>query len=121
MANIWEQNGKIIEKDGKPVECDSCPCEDDSPCSPGVIAKHVTNAENPTWDLRPYKNSGSGGMIWRLIEVGYRLVHAQGEISPRGTLEGLNSTFVSDYEYDGYMELQKGCRDADGREYWPGG
>ena len=93
-----------------------------------VVGSFTTNASAPgreSWDLRPYKTAGIGktGGTWRLIEVGYNLLYAEGKIAADGTLvsydyvepaaparsgteSGLDDTFYSHYSYDGYMELQ---------------
>ena len=93
-----------------------------------VVGAFTTNTTVPgheSWDLRPYKTAGIGkpGGTWRLIEVGYNLLYAEGKIAADGTLvsydyveptaptrsgteSGLDDTFYSHYSYDGYMELQ---------------
>ena len=93
-----------------------------------VIGSFTTNASDPataSWDLRPYQTAGLGtpGGRWRLIEVGYNLLYAEGKISADGTLvssdyvepstpmrsgtpSGIPDRHESHYSYPGYMELQ---------------
>ena len=76
-----------------------------------VVGSFTTNTNDPataSWNLAPYQTTGIGkpGGRWRLIEVGYNLLYAEGEIASDGTLAGLSSPFYSHYSYDGYMELQ---------------
>jgi len=64
--------------------------------------------------------------FWRLIETGscYRYSHpwyGAGCVDSTGRLVGLPSSFTSQYSYNGYMQLQIGCRSASGTQInWPG-
>ena len=54
-----------------------------------VVGSFTTNTSVPgheSWDLRPYKTAGIGkpGGTWRLIEVGYNLLYAEGKIAADG-------------------------------------
>ena len=93
-----------------------------------TIASFTTNANDPersSWDLTPYKTAGVGppGGTWRLIELGFPLVHGEGKIASDGTLVsgdyveppepppggtpcGLGDRFDNTSGYDGYMALQ---------------
>ena len=85
-------------------------CED---CQKRVIATHTTNREtNPTWDLTPYQGAGVGDpkASWRIFETSGGVEYGRGDIDETGVLVGLPDEFTSRYYYDGYMELQQGCR-----------
>ena len=85
-----------------------------------------------SWDLTPYQSAGIGtpGGTWRLIEAGANLEYAHGNIAADGTLvssdyvepsnvlssggdtrrssplrssSGLQSPFISHYNYPGYI------------------
>ena len=130
---LWrdKKTGKIIrkEKTGRLVVCWVCPC-----CKPKVIASAITNAQTgpKEWDLRPYQKEQIGlpGARWRLRDVGEDhhnnpgescsgTVYGEGRIDEKGRLIGLPDTFVSDYSYNGYMEIQMGCVREDGDIEWP--
>ncbi|WP_353208528.1 hypothetical protein [Sphingorhabdus sp.] len=78
------------------------------------MARYTTNNANPIFDLTPYKCAGKeyAGQPWRLIEVGYVATYASGIIDSYGYLLGLQNQFRSSYFYNGYMELQIGCKSA---------
>ncbi len=86
-------------------------CSDTCDCQTTVIARYTTNRDNPIWDLTPYQGAGVGkpNTYWRLWERSGELEYNRGEIDANGTLVGLPSQFVSEYYYDGFMELQQGC------------
>ena len=86
-------------------------CSDSCDYQTTVIARYTTNRDNPIWDLTPYQRAGVGkpNTFWRLWERSGELEYNRGEIDANGTLVGLPSQFVSEYYYDGFMELQQGC------------
>ncbi len=76
------------------------------------------------WHLESWQGDGIAppGSYWRMMEVGACLKYNTGCVNADGRLVGLPSTFESDYDYYGYMELQIGCVDPDDDNYilWPG-
>ena len=51
-----------------------------------VVGSFTTNTNDPataSWNLSPYQTTGIGkpGGTWRLIEVGYNLLYAEGKIA----------------------------------------
>lgn len=89
-------------------------CKKECTSNNETIAKQTTNASDPSrssMDLNPYKGEGKGppGCRWRLVETSHNLEYASGPINCKGELEGLPSSFPSNYSYDGYMELQIIC------------
>ncbi len=121
---------KLIRKPtGKLAVCWVCPC-----CKPRVIASKITNRSNgtETWDLTPYQGDRIGfpGGRWRVRDVGEShhnnssascsgTIYYSGTIDGNGKLTGLPDQFVSNYSYNGYMELQQGCVLEDGSIEWP--
>ena len=121
----------ITDDDGNIMICDECPVE--KICQPCVIASFVTHGKDgrDTWNLTPYQGEGIGfpGAVWRIRDVGEShhhdpsasctgTVYESGEIDETGTLVGLPKKFVSKYDYEGYMELQQGCRTENGDIIW---
>ena len=102
--------------------CPGCCCE------PLVLDSFITNSMNPCWDLTPHQGPGqaSPGSFWRLIETGSCYPYdypwyGAGCVNAKGQLIDLPSQFCSTYAYDGYLELQIGCLNADGSIIrWPG-
>jgi len=117
-------SGKIalFNDDG---ECRDCCCD---PCTPHVLASHVTNSSNPTWDLTPYQGPDQAPTCsyWRLIETGYCYPrsypwYGAGCVDETGRLVGLPDSFTSHYYYNGYLSLQIGCLNSTGTAInWPG-
>lgn len=97
-------------------------------CTPYVLAAFVTNSTNPTWNLTPYQGPWKAKpcTFWRLIETGscYPAAYpwyGAGCVSHQGMLLSLPDSFTTTFAYDGFMELQIGCRSASGTEInWPG-
>lgn len=96
-------------------------------CQPKVIASKVTNAENPVWDLTPYQGPDMAppGSFWRIIEVGFCFPwsypwYGAGCVDEEGRLVGLPDEFVSEYSYNGYLQLQIGCDGYFAYITWPG-
>lgn len=97
-------------------------------CTPYVLASFTTNSSNPTWNLTPYQGPGKATpcAFWRLIETGSCYPYSYpwygaGCVDSTGRLVGLPSSFTSQYSYNGYMQLQIGCRSASGTQInWPG-
>jgi len=97
-------------------------------CTPYVLASAVTNSGNPTWNLTPYQGPGKATpcAFWRLIETGncYPAAYpwyGAGCVDSTGQLVGLPSSFTSRFSYNGYMQLQIGCRSSGGTQInWPG-
>lgn len=136
MANpkiLWRdaKSGRLVIAKNKKrlIVCIVCPC-----CRPKVIASTITNRSDgrETWDLRPYQGDGIGlpGARWRLRDVGEShhdnpetscsgIIYNTGTIDANGKLTGLPDKFVSQYYYNGYMELQQGCVRPDGSVEWP--
>ncbi|MGN0880123.1 MAG: hypothetical protein ACI4WT_11835 [Oligosphaeraceae bacterium] len=112
------------------ILCWSCPC-----CRPMVIGSCVTNGRNEEtriWWLTGYQGDHIGfpGGRWRIRDVGEAhhrdrdadctgTIYQEGTIDDNGRLVGLPEKFVSDYSYNGYMELQQGCVMPDGSVRWP--
>lgn len=87
-------------------------CSDDcTECPKKIITTAITNSANPIWDLRPYQGVGIGdpNTYWRVWERSGDVEYHRGEIDENGTLVGLPDQFETNYNYDGYMELQQGC------------
>ena len=98
-----------------------------------TVASFTVNSNVParaSWNLTPYKTAGIAvpGGSWRLVEVGYNLLYAEGKVSADGTLvsstfveptdgtpvtSALPDAFASHYSYDGYMELQVSAPEAE--------
>lgn len=98
----------------------NCTCQIN--CSPYVLASKTVNRNtDPVMDLTPYQGPGHNYPLnkWRLIETGYHLVYYSGDIDCDGKLVGLPSQFVSNYYYNGYMQLQVGCVQENGSVTWP--
>lgn len=123
-GSLWfNKNGEIIIENDKAIICNRCPCE----CEPRVIRSFKVNREDGPrcFDLKPYQGKGVGtpGYRWRLIEIGEsgcgRTGYGGGSINEEGVLVGLQPEFCSRYYYDGYMSLQEGCYDENGRLIWP--
>lgn len=121
--SLWIKNGKIIVENGAAIICKRCPCE----CEPRVIKSFKLNREDGPFcfDLKPYQGKGVGtpGYRWRLIEIGESgcgdTGYGSGNINDDGVLVGLRPELCSNYRYDGYMSLQEGCYDENGRLIWP--
>lgn len=119
------EDGKVILKDGKVWFFKNCPCV----CLPKVIGSKKVNGSDPktaVWDMREFKEDGIGTPFsrWRLVEVDnprycYRLYYCEGEIDECGRLIGLPDIFTSTYDYDGYMEIQQGCKSDTGEWIYP--
>jgi len=62
--------------------------------------------------------TGTVCAAWRIIEVGFCLVYAEGAVDVQGKLVGMPPEFCSPYNYDGHMELQIGCYKTIGIQ-WP--
>lgn len=124
---VWIQNGKVIMRNGEVFLYSKCPCK----CTPSVLASKVVNGssedeEKRCWDLSEYLGNKVGipGFKWRLIEVGDPrdcggIQYGSGDIDECGKLVGLQARFCSGYSYDGFMELQQGCPDEEGKIRWP--
>ena len=117
------------KKNGRLIACWVCPC-----CRPRVIASKITNRSNgtETWTLTAYQGDKIGlpGGQWRIRDVGEAhhnnseascsgSQYYTGTIDGNGKLTGLPDKFVSNYSYNGYMELQQGCVQEDGSGKWP--
>ncbi len=98
-------------------------------CTPYVLASFVTNGNTaPCWSLTPYQGTGRATpcAFWRLIETGSCYPggypwYGAGCVDSTGRLVGLPSQFCTSYYYNGYMQLQIGCRSASGTQInWPG-
>lgn len=98
-------------------------------CTPYVLASFTTNRNTaPCWDLTPYQGPGKATpcAFWRLIELGNCYPgsypwYGAGCVDKEGRLVNLPSQFCSNYYYNGYMQLQIGCRSASGTQInWPG-
>jgi hypothetical protein len=90
-------------------------------CKPKILASYTTNSSHPTWDLTPWQGDGQAppGSFWRLRERGAGLLYGSGTVDENGKLVGLPNSFTSNYSYDGYMQLEIGCRQPDGSIKWP--
>ena len=129
---INNKNKKLIwnKGKGKLIVCELCPC-----CEPKVIASTITNRNDgrAEWNLKPYQNVkglAAPGAYWRIRDVGEAhhddngkpcsgIIYNTGRVDKDGILTGLPDKFVSSYSYNGYMELQIGCRDENGSIKWP--
>jgi hypothetical protein len=129
-TKLWKhgKHKRLIKKknNGKLVICWVCPC-----CEPKVIASAITNSSNRTWNLRPYQGERVGlpGARWRIRDVGQAhhnsstancsgTRYQSGVVDENGKLQGLPDEFVSNYSYNGYMQLQQGCVQEDGSIKW---
>lgn len=95
-----------------------------APCSTDVLASQTTNPDTPVFDLSAYQDPYSTGTLcgaqWRVVEIGYGVVHYSGVVSDTGILVDLPDNYTSPYSYNGYMELQIGCVDCvTGEVTWP--
>jgi len=130
---LWLNNDERTlikkKKSGRLIACWVCPC-----CRPRVIASKITNRGNgnDTWILTAYQGDRIGlpGGRWRIRDVGEAhhnnpeascsgSQYYAGSIDENGKLTGLPDKFVSNYYYNGYMELQQGCVQEDGSVKWP--
>ncbi len=124
-GRVWLKNGKVVMRGNEVFIMKECPCD----CEPRVLASHTVNGEDEDrkcWDLKPYQGNevGTPNFYWRLIEVGEDgncsgVLYNSGNIDECGKLVGLPDEFCSSYSYDGYMEIQQGCPDEEGRTVWP--
>lgn len=111
MAQLFNANG----------HCSEC-------CTPYVLASFTTNSDTPYWDLTPYQGAGKATpcAFWRLIETGSCFPYSYpwygaGCVNHAGQLVNLPGLFHSHYYYNGYLQLQIGCRSASGTQIsWPG-
>ena len=107
----------------------ACCCD----CVVKVLSSFTTHrVTSPVWDLTPFQGEDMAlpGSFWRLIEIGSCFPEAHpwigfGCVDSTGTLDDLPDNFTSDYDYNGYMELQIGCEvdaTASSAAYisWPG-
>ena len=122
--SLWLKDGKIIVENGKAIVCNRCHCE----CEPRVISSFKVNGWHSKFrcaDFTPYQGKGVGtpGYRWRLIETGESgcgsTGYGSGNINDEGVLVGLQPKFCTPYSYDGYLSLQEGCYDENGRLIWP--
>ena len=126
MKKPWiTGDGKVFMRDGKVFFFEECPCD----CEPKGLASYTTNGQDEDrkcWDLTPYQGNemGTPGYHWRLIEVANPRTcggvhYNSGNIDECGKLVGLPDKFCSTYSYDGYMEIQQGCPNEEGKIIWP--
>lgn len=93
-----------------------CGCQ----CKPHIIARQTVRNDLPPWDLTPYQGPGMAcpGSQYRLQESNSTIYH-NARVDAEGRLTGLRDTLVSNYSYYGYMRLEIGCYDENGRLVWP--
>ena len=122
---LWRNSAKklVLNDEGKVWVFKDCPCD----CEPKIIASQTVNGRVGSsypkcFDLTPYQGDyvGIPNSKYRLIETGACVTYQIGNINENGKLVGLRDKFCSNYSYNGYMELQQGCIQADGKIKWPG-
>ena len=71
-------------------------------------------------DLTPYlgPKMACPGSRYRLQESN-AVIYSQGTVDAQGYLVGLRSSYQSTYSYYGFMRLEIGCYDENGRLVWP--
>ena len=123
---LWRnsKNQLVLTGENELWIADSCPCD----CEPKIIAEWTTNGSTPQppgtvkcVDFTPYQGNcmGPPGGRWRSLEVGACLIRGgQGDIDENGKLVGLPDSYCSGYSYNGYIKLEVGCRQPDGKIKW---
>lgn len=123
---LW-RNSKgllVLNAEKKPWILSDCPCD----CTPKIIAEWTTNATEPQpsgtvkcIDFTPYQGNciGTPGAYWRSIETGACLIRGgSGRVDDNGKLVGLASSYCTHYRYNGYIKLEQGCMQANGKILW---